>query len=141
MQWVAGSHCTNRGRPNQRIARRWGDRSNGGRRSDGSAVAHSGQSCVAAVICRTRENAMLNSKTLDDLAARIGKAFEGSPAKDIEKNVKAMLQSGLARLDLVSRQEFDVQAEVLRKTRDKVERLEARVSELEARMPPPGPGA
>jgi BMFP domain-containing protein YqiC len=84
---------------------------------------------------------MLNSKTLDDLAARIGKAFEGSPAKDIEKNVKAMLQSGLARLDLVSRQEFDVQAEVLRKTRDKVERLEARVSELEARMPPPGPGA
>jgi hypothetical protein len=84
---------------------------------------------------------MLNSKTLDDLAARIGKAFEGSPAKDIEKNVKAMLQSGLARLDLVTRQEFDVQAEVLRKTRDKVERLEARVSELEARMPPPEPGA
>ena len=38
---------------------------------------------------------MLNSKTLDDLAARIGKAFEGSPAKDIEKNIKAMLQSGL----------------------------------------------
>src|SRR6185369_10743523 len=88
--------------------------------SDGSAVALSGQSCVAAVIRRTRENAMLNSKTLDDLAARIGKAFEGSPAKDIEKNVKAMLQSGLARLDLVTRQEFDVQAEVLRKTRDKV---------------------
>ena len=73
---------------------------------------------------------MLNSKTLDDLAARIGKAFEGSPAKDIEKNIKAMLQSGLARLDLVTRQEFDVQAEVLRKTRDKVERLEARVTEL-----------
>jgi BMFP domain-containing protein YqiC len=84
---------------------------------------------------------MLNSKTLDELAARIGKAFEGSPAKDIEKNVKAMLQSGLARLDLVTRQEFDVQMEVLRKTRDKVERLEARVAELEARMPPPQPPA
>jgi hypothetical protein len=82
-------------------------------------------------------NVMLNSKTLDDLAARIGKAFEGSPAKDIEKNVKAMLQSGLSRLDLVTRAEFDIQAEVLRKTRDKVERLEARVAELEARMPPP----
>jgi len=84
-----------------------------------------------------KEAAMLNSKTLDELAARIGKALEGSPAKDIEKNVKAMLQSGLARLDLVTRQEFDIQAEVLRKTRDKVERLEARVAELEARVPPP----
>lgn len=78
---------------------------------------------------------MLNAKSLDELAARIGKAFEGSPAKDIEKNVKAMLQSGLARLDLVTRQEFDIQAEVLRKTREKVEQLETRVTELEARLP------
>jgi BMFP domain-containing protein YqiC len=81
---------------------------------------------------------MLNSKTLDELAARIGKALEGSPAKDIEKNVKAMLSSGLARLDLVTRQEFDIQAEVLRKTREKAERLEAQIAELEARMSPPG---
>ena len=87
-----------------------------------------------------QETVMLNSKTLDDLAERIGKAFEGSPAKDIEKNVKAMLQSGLSRLDLVTRQEFDVQAEVLRKTRDKVEALEARVTELEARVSPPVSG-
>jgi BMFP domain-containing protein YqiC len=78
---------------------------------------------------------MLDNKVLDELAARIGKALEGSPAKDIQKNVKAVLQSGLTRLDLVSRQEFDVQAEVLRKTREKVERLEALVAELEARMP------
>jgi BMFP domain-containing protein YqiC len=82
---------------------------------------------------------MLNSKMLDDLAARIGKAFEASPAKDIEKNVKALLQSGLTRLDLVTREEFDVQAEVLRKTREKVERLEALVAELEARTTPPPP--
>ena len=82
---------------------------------------------------------MLNSRTLDEIAARIGKALEGSPAKDIEKNLKAMLTSGLARLDLVTRQEFDVQAEVLRRTRDKVERLEALVAELEAKMPPPPP--
>ena len=83
---------------------------------------------------------MLNSKMLDEMAARIGKAIENSPAKDIEKNVKAMLQSGLSRLDLVTRQEFDVQAEVLRKTRDKVEALEARVTELEARVSPPVSG-
>ena len=79
---------------------------------------------------------MLNTKSLDELAARIGKALEGSPVKDIEKNVKAMLQSGLTRLDLVTRQEFDTQVEVLRKTREKVERLEARVAELEARAAP-----
>ncbi len=78
-----------------------------------------------------------NSKTFDDLAARIGKAIEDSPAKDIEKNVKALLQSGLARLDVVTRAEFDTQAAVLAKTREKVERLEARVAELEARFAAP----
>src|SRR5215217_4516296 len=74
-----------------------------------------------------------NSQALDDLAARIGKAIEASPAKDIEKNVKALLQSGLMRLDLVSRQEFDTQAQVLLRTREMVERLEARLAEMERR--------
>ena len=78
-----------------------------------------------------------NSKTLDELAARIGRAVEASPAKDIEKNVKAMLQGSLSRLDLVTRAEFETQAAVLLKTREKLERLEARVAELEARVPPP----
>ena len=55
------------------------------------------------------------------------------PAKDFEKNVKAMLQSGLSRLDVVTREEFDTQAAVLAKTREKLEQLEARVAELEAR--------
>jgi BMFP domain-containing protein YqiC len=74
-----------------------------------------------------------NSQTLDDLAARIGKAIEASPAKDIEKTVKSLLQSGLMRLDLVSRQEFDTQAQVLLRTREMVERLEARLAEMERR--------
>ena len=78
---------------------------------------------------------MLNSKTLDDLAARIGKAFEASPAKDVEKNVKAMLQSGLSRLDLVPRRDFDVQQDVLARTREKLEALEQRVAELESAVP------
>ena len=79
-----------------------------------------------------------NPKSLDELAARIGKAVEGSPIKDMEKNVKGLLQSGLLRLDLVTRQEFDTQAQVLAKTREKLERLEVRVAELEARFPPLG---
>ena len=77
-----------------------------------------------------------NTHALDDLAARIGKAIEASPAKDIEKNVKALLQSGLLRLDLVTRQEFDSQAQVLLRTREKVERLEARLAEIEGRAAP-----
>ncbi len=81
-----------------------------------------------------------NSKLLDDLATRIGQAVEASPAKDIEKNVKALLQGSLTRMDLVSRQEFDTQAEVLAKTREKLERLEARLAELDTRFPAP-PGA
>lgn len=79
---------------------------------------------------------MLNSKVFDELAAKIGQAIQNSPAKDIEKNVKTMLASGLSRLDVVPRAEFDVQAQVLLKTREKVEALERRLAELEARMPP-----
>jgi ubiquinone biosynthesis accessory factor UbiK len=78
-----------------------------------------------------------NAQTLEDLAARIGKAIEASPAADLEKNVKALLQGGLSRLDLVTREEFDTQARVLAKTREKLERLEARVAELEARFTSP----
>jgi BMFP domain-containing protein YqiC len=82
---------------------------------------------------------MLETKSLDELAARIGAAIENSPARDIEKNVKAMLGAGLARLDLVPRAEFDRQAQVLLKTREKLEALERRLAELEARvLPPPG---
>ena len=81
---------------------------------------------------------MLNSKNFDELAAKIGQAIEMSPAKDLQKNVKAMLASGLARLDLVPRAEFDVQAQVLLKTREKLEALEARMAELEDRFPAGG---
>ena len=83
---------------------------------------------------------MFNSKPFDDLAARVSQAIQNSPAKDIEKNVKAMLSSGMSKLDLVSRAEFDVQANVLLRTREKLEALEKRLAELEARVPSPSGG-
>jgi hypothetical protein len=75
----------------------------------------------------------LNRQSLDDLLARVGEAIRNSPAQDVERNVKALLSSGLARLDLVSRADFDVQAQVLARTRAKIDALEARVAALEAR--------
>ena len=85
----------------------------------------------------SQEFVVLNSKAFDDIAARIGKAIEDSPAKDIERNVKAMLASGVAKLDLVPRAEFDVQAQVLLKTRAKLDALEKRIAELETKIGTP----
>lgn len=75
---------------------------------------------------------MTRSTFFNDLQSKIGQVLENSPAKDMEKNVKAMLSQGFSRLDLVTREEFDVQAQVLAKTRSKVDALEARLAELEA---------
>lgn len=79
---------------------------------------------------------MLDRKILDDVSARLGAAIAASPARDAQKNVKAMLTAALAKLDLVTREEFDIQARVLLRTREKLEALEARVAELEAGASP-----
>lgn len=68
---------------------------------------------------------------LDDVQNKIQQVLENSPAKDFEKNVKAMITQGFARLDLVTREEFDIQAQLLAKTREKLALLEARITELE----------
>lgn len=84
---------------------------------------------------------MTRSTFFNDLQSKIGQVFENSPAKDLEKNVKAMLNQGFSKLDLVTREEFDVQAQVLAKTRAKVEALEARLAEMEALIRDRQPGA
>jgi ubiquinone biosynthesis accessory factor UbiK len=70
---------------------------------------------------------------LDDIANKLGEVFRQSPARDLEQNIKAGLTSWLSKLDLVTREEFDVQTEVLARTREKLVQLEARLKELEAR--------
>lgn len=76
---------------------------------------------------------MINNRILDEIAAKIRETLADSPAKDIEKNIKAMLQSGFAKLNVVMREEFDVQSQVLLRTREKLTALEAQVAALEAR--------
>ena len=76
----------------------------------------------------------MDPRFIDDLARRLSAAVPpGVTAlrRDLEDNFKAVLQAGLNKLDLVSRQEFDVQAGVLRRTREKLEALEARLAKLE----------
>jgi len=76
---------------------------------------------------------MLNPKLLDEMSARLSSLLAATPAGDIEKNLRAALAGLFAKLDLVTREEFDVQREVLLRTREKLAALEARVTELEAR--------
>ena len=77
---------------------------------------------------------MNGPKVLDELSAKLKQAVDGSPAKDIEKNIRAVLAGVFSRLDLVTREEFDVQREVLLRTREKLVDLERTVAELEARL-------
>lgn len=76
---------------------------------------------------------MLDPKLLEDAAAKFSALLAASPAKDVEKNARALLGGAFARLDLVTREEFEIQRELLARARAKLARLEARIAELEAR--------
>jgi len=76
---------------------------------------------------------MQNSAFLEDLQQRLSALFASTPAADIQKNLKALLMQQFARLELVTQEEFELQRQVLARTREKLEALEARVAQLEAR--------
>lgn len=75
---------------------------------------------------------MLNAKIFNDLSEKLHDAVNSSPVKDAEKNVRALLAQGFSKLDLVTREEFEVQTQVLAKAREQLTALEARIAELEA---------
>ncbi|CAG9175336.1 accessory factor UbiK family protein [Cupriavidus respiraculi] len=77
---------------------------------------------------------MKPSDIFNDLQSKVSEALRNSPAKDIEKNVRSMMTQGFSKLDLVTREEFDVQSQVLARTRARLEELEARVIELERKQ-------
>lgn len=74
---------------------------------------------------------MINTQVLDDLSKRIREMAASGPAADAEKNLRALLQGAFTKLELVNREEFDVQADLLRRTREKLALLENRLNELE----------
>jgi BMFP domain-containing protein YqiC len=75
----------------------------------------------------------MNEKLLSELSARLAAFAADNPARDLEKNFRGMLSAAFARMDLVTREEYDVQVQVLARAREKLAQLEARVRELEAR--------
>jgi ubiquinone biosynthesis accessory factor UbiK len=80
---------------------------------------------------------MRNQELLEQIQRRIAEILAQSPARDLEANLKAMASGFFARLDLVTREEFDVQRAVLLRTREKLEQLEARLAQLEAQAAEP----
>ena len=79
---------------------------------------------------------MLDPKVFEDFSNRLSALIAASPAADIEKNARALLSGFFAKMDLVTREEFDIQAQVLLRTREKLKALEDRVTRLE--NPPSG---
>lgn len=75
----------------------------------------------------------MDKRLFDDLSERIGEALRASPAQDLEKNLRALLATWFDRMDLVLREDFDVQRKLLERAQAKLAELEARVREIESR--------
>jgi BMFP domain-containing protein YqiC len=73
----------------------------------------------------------MDNRVLDEINKKINDLLANTPAADVQKNLRALLQSNFAKLDLVTREEFDVQRAVLLRAREKITQLEARLAALE----------
>jgi BMFP domain-containing protein YqiC len=76
----------------------------------------------------------MNDRFLSELSARLAELAASNPAKDLERNFRGLLSSAFARMELVTREEYDAQAQVLARAREKLAALEARIAELESRL-------
>lgn len=77
---------------------------------------------------------MLTQKLFEEISQKVSETLANSPVKDVEKNMRAMLGATFSKMDLVTREEFEVQQEVLAHTRATLTRLEQRIAELEAQL-------
>lgn len=78
---------------------------------------------------------MIAKQFTEELNERIGRLLRDSPAAELEKNIRALLAGWFDRLELVSREDFDVQRRLLERAHAKLSELEKRISELETRRP------
>jgi BMFP domain-containing protein YqiC len=106
------------------------------------AISRFASWCVAFIVIDSKnegkkEMHMQQNRLFDELSGKISALLAQSPAKDVEKNLRALLASFFARLDLVTREEFDVQAKLLARSREQLGALEAKLAEFEARVAKP----
>ena len=106
------------------------------------AISQFGCWHVEAIVINSKNNLkqeilMQQNRFFEELSGKVSALFAQSPAKDAEKNLRALLASFFSKLDLVTREEFDVQARLLARSREQINALETRVAELEARASNP----
>ena len=77
---------------------------------------------------------MFNSEKINEISSKIIEMIKSSPLADVEKNINALIKSAFTKMELVSREEFDVQTEVLNNAREKLVLLEAKLAELEQKL-------
>ena len=77
---------------------------------------------------------MINTDFLNEISNKIKEIVRNSPLADMDKNIHALIQGAFTKMELISREEFDVQVEVLRNTREKLEKLELKLAELEEKL-------
>jgi len=95
----------------------------------GNGAAHPGGAltfCYTSALFFTGVIDMLNAKFFEDMSSRLNEAVANSPAKDFEKNARALLAQGFSKLDLVTREEYEVMAQ-------RLEKMEARLAALESK--------
>ena len=78
-------------------------------------------------------NSMIDKQKIQEISDKIREIIKNSPIEDMENNINALLRSMFTKLDLINREEFDIQTEVLKKTRLKLEALEAKLKALETK--------
>jgi BMFP domain-containing protein YqiC len=93
--------------------------------------AHGSPRCAKSVLGLMDTFSMIDKRLFEDLNQRVNEALRNSPAGDIEKNLRALLAGWFDRLDLVTREDFDVQKKLLERAQGKLAELEARLAELE----------
>ncbi|MFA6040618.1 MAG: accessory factor UbiK family protein [Methylophilus sp.] len=75
---------------------------------------------------------MINTSTINDLSNKLRELLDKSPASDLNKNINALIKGALTKMELVTREEYDVQTTVLTKTREKLALLEEKLTHLES---------
>ena len=95
---------------------------------------HASRIPQATLMMEKNGETMLNQKLLDEISTKVNELVSQSPVKDVEQNMRILLSGVFTKLDLVTRDEFNVQQEMLIRTREKLTELESIVTELEDKL-------